>query len=397
MAARTSQELQPRWSDHAAAWRDHFQVTSHWLEAGTVDPALLRARAEGAWWETVERLGLTLLVTREYEHLIVGLTVEDGKPRLTHFQVPHPSGLAVDRERGEVHVAATRNPNQVMTFAPATGALPRTDAPAPDVAGRPLLPHTTRFLPGATYLHDLALIGGRLHGNAVGMNAVVELGGDGGARPVWWPRSVDGEDGPDLGRNHLQLNSIAAGPDLAGCYFTASVAEPSARRPGHRNWAVDRRGVVFSGATREPVAGGLTRPHSARLSGGELWVDDSGYGGLCVLRGGEFETVARLPGWTRGLSIVEDVAFVGTSRVIPRFSHYAPGLDVERSVCAVHAVDVGTGEVLGSLGWPYGNQIFAIDWLPATASLGFPFSGARPAPAQVRRLFYSFDLGRGQP
>jgi uncharacterized protein (TIGR03032 family) len=214
---------------------------------------------------------------------------------------------------------------------------------------------------------------------------------------VWWPKSVDGDEGPHLARNHLQLNSIAAGPDLAGSYFTASVATPSARLPGHRNWAVDRRGVVFSGATREPIAGGLTRPHSARLHGDELWVGDSGYGALCVLRRNDFVTVARLPGWTRGLCIIEDVAFVGTSRVIPRFRQYAPGLDVERSVCGIHAVDVGTGEVLGSLRWPYGNQIFAIDWMPSTLSRGFPFRNARPAREQVRRLFYSFDFGQGGP
>ena len=58
------------------------------------------------------------------------------------------------------------------------------------------------------------------------------------------------------------------------------------------------------------------------------------------------EPVSRLPGWTRGLSFCKDVAFVGTSRVIPRFRHYAPGLDVERSVCALHAVD-SSGRVLG--------------------------------------------------
>ncbi len=397
MAHRRSRErrLEPRWEGHASAWRDPAQVASHWLEAGTADRSLLEARTSGDFWPTVERLGVTLLVSREYEHLMVGLAVHDSHPRLSYFQIPHPSGIAVDRERGLVHVAATRNPNQVMAFAPVERALTRGDVPAPELEARPLLPRTTRFLPGATYLHDLALVGGGLHGNAVGMNAVVDLSGDiDGMRPVWWPKSIDTDEGPDLTRNYLQLNSIAGGQDLASSYFTASVAAPSGRRPGHRNWAVDRRGVVLSGATREPVAGGLTRPHSARLRGAEVWIDDSGYGGLCVLRGTTVETVTRLPGWTRGLCIAEDVAFVGTSRVIPRFRQYAPGLDVERSVCGIHAVDVTTGDVLGSLRWPYGNQIFAIDWLPATLSLGFPSAGGRAKPEQLRRLFYAFDFGR---
>src|SRR5262249_22603656 len=156
----------------------------------------------------------------------------------------------------------------------------------------------------------------------------------------------------------------AAGPDLAGSYFSASTDVLSTRRPGHRHFPVDGRGVVFSGATREPVARGLTRPHSARLHGGRLWVDDSGYGPLRGGEDGRFETVAQLPGWTRGLGFHDGVAFVGTSRVLPRFRQYAPGLDIDTSVCGLHAVDAGSGAVLGSITWPYGNQIFAVECLP---------------------------------
>ena len=49
---------------------------------------------------------------------------------------------------------------------------------------------------------------------------------------------------------------------------------PSARRPGHLNFPVDGRGVIFSGRTRDVVATGLTRPHSARLHEGTITVED---------------------------------------------------------------------------------------------------------------------------
>ena len=98
--------------------------------------------------------------------------------------------------------------------------------------------------------------------------------------------------------------------------------------PGQRNYPVDRRGVIFSGATREPVVRGLTRPHSARIWRRKLWVNNSGYGEFGTAGDGAFVTVARLPGWTRGLAFAGGYAFVGVSRVIPRFSAYAPGLDV---------------------------------------------------------------------
>ena len=136
--------------------------------------------------------------------------------------------------------------------------------------------------------------------------------------------------------------------------------------------------MIFDGATREPMARGLTRPHSARLHRGRLWVANSGYGELGVIRDGAFVPVSRLPGWTRGLCFHGRVAYVGTSRVIPRFRQYAPGLDVETSTCGVHAVDIATGRILGSLTWPHGNQIFGLDWAPGGMTTGFPFAGGDP-------------------
>jgi uncharacterized protein (TIGR03032 family) len=385
-------ELERRWAEHGTAWRDPVEVVSGWEGAGAVDPDLLRSRADAAFWEVVERLDLTLLISREYEHLLVALTVEEGRPVTSHLRVPHPSGIAVDRARGVVHVASTRNPNQIIDLAPVRGTLPRSDVPREAIGGGPLLPARVRFLPGALYLHDLAFIGNRLHGNSVGQNAVVELLDEGNHRIVWWPRAVERDGAPDIGRNYLQLNSIAAGDDLEHSFFSASSAAPSQRRPGHRNYPVDKRGVIFSGATREPIAGGLTRPHSARLHDGALWVDNSGYGELARLDGDSFTPVAALPGWTRGLCFAGDVAFVASSRVIPRFRQYAPGLDVDRSVCGLHAVHVESGRVLGSIRWPYGNQIFAVEALPRDFTLGFPFRSARPARERTRRLFYAFDF-----
>jgi uncharacterized protein (TIGR03032 family) len=240
-------------------------------------------------------------------------------------------------------------------------------------------------------MHDLAMIGGALHANAVARNCVVRVDASGGYRPVWWPRVLDRLGAARFAKNHLQLNSIAAGPTLRASYFSASIDAPATRRPGHRNFAVDRRGVIFSGATREPVVRGLTRPHSARLHRKKLWVDNSGYGELGVGTGGRLDVVTKLPGWTRGLGFAGDVAFVGTSRVLPRFAQYAPGLDAARCECAVHAVDARRGTVLGSIAWPFGNQIFAVEPLPAAFTGGLPLpSGGRAE----RDLFYGFTTER---
>jgi hypothetical protein len=110
------------------------------------------------------------------------------------------------------------------------------------------------------------------------------------------------------------------------------------------------------------------------------------------VRDGRFVPVARLSGWTRGLCFHGAIAFVGTSRVIPRFRQYAPGLDAERARCGVHAVDTRTGRVIGSLTWPYGNQVFAVDWVKRSWASGFPFRvGGKRTNARQRQLFYGFS------
>jgi uncharacterized protein (TIGR03032 family) len=394
--------LDSLWSRHHAQWRDPAQVTAQWQDAAEIDHQLLRYRVRGDWWDVLAAAGITLLVTREYEHLVMALSAgghaarRGGKRasgRISFMRLPHPSGLVVDRDRHVIHIASTRNPNHVYDLVPAGDPLHRRDVRMRPVTGRPLMPIRSRFFPGCLYLHDLAMIAGNLYGNAVGQNAVVRLDPDGSFERVWWPRCIETSRGPIFSRNHLQLNSIAAGTNLRTSLFAASTDRISARRPGHRNFAVDRRGVIFSGATREPVARGLTRPHSVRLHRDQVWVANSGYGELVLVCDGGFVSITRLSGWTRGLCFHGSTAFVGTSRVIPRFRHYAPGLDVDQSQCAVHAIDIPTGRVLGSLIWPAGNQIFALDWVPIEWNTGLPFGATgRRNQKRDRQLFYAFTF-----
>lgn len=383
-ATLSSEQL---WAHHHAAYRDPHQIASQWQQAAEVDPALLHYTVRGAWWDTLEATGLTLLVTREYEHLVMALSVRKGRPHISYLHLPHPNGLAVDAVRGRVFLASTRNPNMVYEFAPCAGALTgeRLD---PALTGL-LLPRQARYLPGCLYLHDLALIDGELYANAVGLNAVVHLRAADRVELAWWPRCIDADHGPKIDKNYLQLNSIAPGASLEASYFTASTATPGRRRPGHLNFPVDGRGVVFSGATREVAGTGLTRPHSARLCHGEVWVANSGYGQVGRIVAAKFEPVCRLPGWTRGLFFHRGLAFAGTSRVLPRYRHYAPGLDPEHGETGVHALELATGRVLGSLLWPLGNQLFAIDGLDRRLTSGFPFVQGPAASLKSRATLFS--------
>lgn len=390
------------WAHHHALWRDPAAVIPLW-DGAQLDPQALAYETSGDWWGVLARANVTLIVTREYEHFALSLGVSaEATPVITALPLPHPSGAAYDAARGELHLACTRNPNQVITFKPWAGAIERLDMPftALEGARRPLMPTRAAYYPGSLYMHDLAMIDGALYANSVGQNAIIRLYADGSHERVWHPRAIEQDGAPVFGQNHIQLNSIAAGATLEDSYFSASADEVTTLRPGHADYPVDRRGVIFSGRTREPIARGLTRPHSARLYDGRVWVDNSGYGELCIVEPGRDTptVVARLPGWTRGLgfAMLDDgtaVAFVGTSRVIPRFRQYAPGLEVESSVCGVHAVDLVSGAILASITWAVGNQIFAIEPVPAAFTSGFAFdaAGARDQDWETR-LFYAYKV-----
>ena len=101
-------ELDAMWAHHHAEWRDTAQIASQWEEARHVDPTLLRQRTRGEFWDVLDEAKATLFVTREYEHLVMALSVLRGSPTVTFMRLPHPSGLAYDRTRKRLHIASTR-------------------------------------------------------------------------------------------------------------------------------------------------------------------------------------------------------------------------------------------------------------------------------------------------
>ena len=105
---------------------------------------------------------------------------------------------------------------------------------------------------------------------------------------------------------------------------------------------------------------------------------DSGYGDLCRVESGELTRIVNLPGWTRGLSIVDDLAIVGTSRIIRRTAQYAPGVDLDRARCGLHLVDLATGDGPGFVDLAGGRSDLR-DRLDLPGAVpGFPRRPARP-------------------
>jgi uncharacterized protein (TIGR03032 family) len=112
-------------------------------------------------------------------------------------------------------------------------------------------------------------------------------------------------------------------------------------------------GVLIDVASSEIAIAGLSMPHSPRWYRDRLWLLESGKGTLCVadLDAGTTELVAELPGFTRGLTFADGIAFVGLSQI--RESATFGELPVTRRLrerqSGVWMVDVQAGETVGFL------------------------------------------------
>lgn len=362
------------WAKQNAALRHPSEIFGTSFDNAGITKNTLKYSASASFIKLLHDLKITLIASREYENMIIALNATGSKKiEQSFFHLPHPSGIAVDRESNTMYVAATRNPNQIVEFKVSGDSLERLKFGKQ--AEKVLLASRSKYYPGEYYFHDLALSNGKLYANSVGMNCIIEVdfSRQSPEKPLWWPKCVEINGKPNTKANYIQLNSIAIGKDIKNSFFSASGVKISARRPGHVNYPVDRQGVIFSGRTGEPIGFGLTRPHSARIYNNKVWVANSGYGQIGYLEEAEFIPVHKFNGWTRGLCFVGNILFVGVSRVLPRFRQYAPGITSKQQVCSIVAFDVEKNKVLGEIKFPNGNQIFAIDYLFSEQCVGLPF------------------------
>ncbi len=137
-------------------------------------------------------------------------------------------------------------------------------------------------------------------------------------------------------------------------------------------WRANKRsgGLLMDVPANQVLLRGLSMPHSPRLYAGRLWLLESGQGGLAWvdLPAGCWHTVATLPGFTRGISFVDRLAFIGLSQVreTATFSGIPLVERLKERNCGVWVVDIRTGETVAFLRFESGvREVFAVQALPA--------------------------------
>ena len=125
-------------------------------------------------------------------------------------------------------------------------------------------------------------------------------------------------------------------------------------------------GILIDLDTNEIILRGLSMPHSPRWYNGRLWLLESGKGSFGYIdSGGQYVSMTELSGFTRGLSFVGPLAFVGLSQV--RESAVFGGVPIaekalEERICGVWVVNIESGETVGFVQFEDAVQeIFAVE------------------------------------
>ncbi len=129
-----------------------------------------------------------------------------------------------------------------------------------------------------------------------------------------------------------------------------------------------RGGLLLDVETNEILLRGLSMPHSPRWYQNQLWVLESGEGSLAKvdLQRRTWQTIAQVPGFTRGIDFCGPLAFIGLSQVreSATFSGIPLVQRLKERTCGVWVVHIETGQTVGFLRFEAGVQeIFAVQVL----------------------------------
>jgi len=309
--------------------------------------------------QILRELRSSLLVTTYQTGKLIAVRHEGASINTYFVDMRKPMGLAADDSR--------------LLVGTETGI--REFRNVPDVAARLTPPGRNdavyvfrdQRVTGDIDIHEMALgERGELWFVNTRFSCLCTLDRDNSFVPRWRPRFVSGLSPED--RCHLNGLAMANGKPR---WLTALGATDTAQ-----GWRANKKdgGVLLDHATGDVVARGLSMPHSPRWHRDRLWVLESGRGSLATvdIATGKVETVARVPGFTRGLSFLGPLAFIGLSQLRESNAFTDIPITDENAdrMSGVWVVNVDTGRTIAFLKFSGAVQeIFAVH---ALAGIQFP-------------------------
>jgi uncharacterized protein (TIGR03032 family) len=284
------------------------------------------------------RLGISLVVSTYQSSRLILVRAANATTLNTHFRTfRSPMGVAIANGRLAVGTEC-----QVWEYRNQPAVAPKVEpAGTHDACYVPRKIHVT----GDIRVHEIAFAADALWIVNTRFSALCTLDDASSFVPRWRPPFVTHLAAED--RCHLNGMAVVDGRVR---YVTALGATNSAG-----GWREGKAtgGLLLDVDSGERVLSGLSMPHSPRRHDDRFFILESGRGSLATadLATGRVETIAELPGFTRGLAFAGPFAFVGLSQV--RETNVFGGLPLtERATerqCGVYVVDLRRGQVVAFL------------------------------------------------
>ncbi len=337
----------------------------------------------------LEHLQSSLLVTTYQAGKLV-VVRSDGGVINTHFRAFNkPMGLAVGRGRLAIGTAV-----DVWEFRNVPAVAAKLEPPNKhDAVYLPRSAHVT----GDIQIHEMAYLGDQVLFVNTRFSCLATHDPEHSFAPTWRPKFISALTPDD--RCHLNGLCVVDGRPR----WVTALGETDTTG----GWRENKKsgGILIDLETNEIVARGLSMPHSPRWHAGRLWLLESGTGslGFVDLATGRFEPIVHLDGFTRGLEMVGNLAFIGLSQV--RETAVFSGIQITERLqetertCGVWVVDVERGQVIAFLKFEDAVQeIFAVALLPGMrfpdlindnaeivgSSFVLPDAALRDVPAELR-------------
>jgi uncharacterized protein (TIGR03032 family) len=262
-------------------------------------------------------------------------------------------GVAVSPQAKTLAVAAR---NQVWTLRDAADVAPKLDPPS-DACYLTRSAHVT----GEIQAHEMGWCGDELWIVNTLFSCLCTTHPDYSFVPKWRPRFIS-ELKPE---DRCHLNGLAM--DRGRPRFVTAMAETDEAGGWRANKV--KTGCLIDVDTSETIVQGFAMPHSPRVHDNQIWLLDSGRGSLVRVdaKQGQCETVARFPGYTRGLAIHGHLAFVGLSKIreTSTFGGVPIGENRDRLKCGVAVVDLRHASLVGQFEFNCGvDEVFDVTIIP---------------------------------
>jgi uncharacterized protein (TIGR03032 family) len=309
------------------------------------------------WPRILEHLGASLLVSTYQAGKVVVVGTGPGGLELSYHNFEKAMGIAV--RPGQVAVGA----RATIWFLNDDPAIARQIEPAGQ--------HEACFLTQRAWFtgeiqgHELAWLGDELWVVNTAFSCLCTLDERHSFVPRWKPKFISRLAAED----RCHLNGFACHEGRAKLVTALAETDTAA------GWRPSKAttGCLIDVESGETLIRGLAMPHSPRVHQGKIWLLDSGHGRLVIADAdrGTVATVIELPGYTRGMAMIDTFAFVGLSRI--RETSTFGGLPIasnrESLKCGVAVVDLVSGKQMAFLEFHTGvEEIFDIQILPGIRS-----------------------------